>query len=111
MGADVFDAIKDDVHFMNELAKKIPLEEKLSRGDHEKDLTNVLEGDLAGDMREADRVTRLTRAALANFLEAVAPGNFRARQWGSLQRIKMSDNSYRWLCGACAKQKVSSNLG
>jgi len=40
-------------------------------------------------------------------LEAIAPAEFRARQWGSLRRVRKSDNSYRWLCGDCAAKGKS----
>jgi hypothetical protein len=107
MGAETFDVLNDDVKFMNELAKNIPLEAGVSDSEDTKGIADVLEGSVARDLRRDDREARLLRAALSRFLEAVAPDNFRARQWGSLRRVRMSDNSYRWLCKACADQRRS----
>jgi Leucine-rich repeat (LRR) protein len=102
LGNEVFDVIKDDVKFMDELTKHMELKE----GDKE-DLSGaekVVQGDVGKDLRGGDRESRLTRAALARLLEETAPINYRARQWGSLRRVKMSDDSYRWLCEDCAKR-------
>ena len=62
------------------------------------------EAEVGKGVREGDKESRLTRAALAGLLEELAPTNYRARQWGSLRRVRMSDNSYRWLCVECTKQ-------
>jgi hypothetical protein len=62
----------------------------------------VTGGDVGKDLRGNEREVAVTRAALARFLEETAPNNYRARQWGSLRRTRMSDNSYRWLCENCA---------
>jgi len=101
LGTEVFDAIKDDVNFMGELAKHMELEQKdgkQSKGEE------VAEAEAGKGIGEADGESRLTRAALAGLLEELAPTNYRARQWGSLRRVRMPDNSHRWLCEECAKR-------
>jgi internalin A len=96
LGHKVFDSIKDDVDFMRELTKHIDL-----KSDESKDSNaDVFEESFDKDLRGAEKESRLTRAALARFLEETAPANYHARQWGSLSRVRMSDNSYRWLCEA-----------
>jgi internalin A len=99
LGHQVFDAIKDDVNFMRELTKHMEL-----KADNEGigDGADVLERDFDKDLRGTEKESRLMRAALSRFLEETAPNNYRARQWGSLRRVRMSDNSYRWLCEAHA---------
>jgi hypothetical protein len=97
LGHQVFDAIKDDVDFMRELTKHMEL-----KADNEgiDDGADVLERDFDKDLRGTEKESRLMRAALARFLEETAPDDYRARQWGSLRRVRMSDNSYRWMCEA-----------
>ena len=97
------EAIKNDVTFMNELAKHIELQAEAKDGGAE-GLASRFGDDGLADMREADSDTRLMRAALSRFLEEVAPDSYRARQWGSLRRVRMRDNSHRWLCSACAER-------
>ena len=96
LGKDVFETIKDDVDFMNELAKHVELEGGAAEPPLAAD--EVLQGDVGKDMRGRDREARLTRAAVSRLLDSIAPTNYRAKQWGSLHRVRMSDNSYRWLC-------------
>ena len=107
LGDEVFKGIKNDVKFMNELAKNIELKEDSSEKEVPRDFAETMEEGLVRDLRLDDRETRLMKAALARFLEAVAPDNYRARQWGSLRRVRMTDNSYRWLCESCAKERRS----
>ena len=97
LGKEAFEAIKEDVDFMNKLAEKMELEQ----GDASVEADVVAE--FGKEISEGDRESRLTRAALAHLLEELAPNNYRARQWGSLRRVRMPDNSHRWLCGDCAK--------
>ena len=102
LGSKVFDVVKNDVELMKELAKHV----ELNQGD-KKELAGadeVVQGDVGKDLRGSDGELKLTRAALSQLLEEIAPTNYRARQWGSLCRVRMSDNSYRWLCEACAKR-------
>jgi hypothetical protein len=96
---DVFETIKDHVRFMGELTKHMELEANTQEAG---EAENVLKGELGGkDLRGLERESRLMRVALAQFLEETAPTNYRAHQWGSLRRVRTSDNSYRWLCESC----------
>jgi len=103
LGDDVFEAIKNDVEFMKELVDHLELEE----GDKQAFAAaeEAVRGDVGKDLRQADRESRITRAALARLLEEIASTNYRARQWGSLRRVRLSDNSYRWLCEDCATRR------
>lgn len=99
IGSEAFEAIKDDAEFMDKLAEHMEWE-----GDGKENTAPGAEA-LDGLGRGIDdKASRLARAALARLLEELAPNHYRARQWGSLQRLRMSDNSYRWLCPACAKR-------
>jgi hypothetical protein len=102
LGNDVFDVVKDDVHFMGELAKHMELQPRDKKAQAKGE--EAAEAEVRKGVGEGDKESRLTRAALAGLLEELAPTNYRARQWGSLRRVRMSDNSYRWLCADCAKQ-------
>ncbi len=101
MPASAFEAIKEDVAFMNALAKHIELKADDAHESVE-GITGRFDDDSVTDLRRDHKDARLMRAALSRFLEEVAPDNYRARQWGSLRRVRMSDNSYRWLCENCA---------
>lgn len=102
LGAEVAKAVEDEVKFMEELTKHIELE--VPKGEKEAD-AKAFEDAMSGkDLRGVDQDAAATRAALARFLEETAPNNYRARQWGSLRRVRMPDNSHRWLCEECAKQ-------
>ena len=105
MDESVFESIKNDVTFMKELTRHMTLETPDPTDERVANMADAVAeaGDaLWSDMREEGGDTKLMRAALARFLEEVAPNNYRARQWGSLRRVRMSDNSYRWLCEKCA---------
>jgi hypothetical protein len=100
LGDKAADAIKDEVKFMEELTKHLEL--KVPEKNEAAEADEVVRGDIGKDLRGGDREAALTRAALARLLKETAPNNYRARRWGSLRRVRMSDNSYRWLC--CAKR-------
>jgi GTPase SAR1 family protein len=102
LGAEAADAMKDQVKFMQELTKHLELEAPKKNEGTEAEAVFV--GDIGKDLRGGDREAALTRAALECLLEETAPNNYRARRWGSLRRVRMSDNSYRWLCEDCAKR-------
>lgn len=80
LGDDVFDVIKEDVHFMGELAKHMELHEGDRKAQPKGE--EAAEAELGKSVGEGDRESRLTRAALAGLLEELAPTNYRARQWG-----------------------------
>jgi hypothetical protein len=48
--------------------------------------------------------TLTVRMQLAELFEAIAPRNYEARQWGERRRVRMADNTYRWLCPKHAKE-------
>jgi hypothetical protein len=102
LGSEVFDTIKDDVHFMGELSKHLELKpgDKAALGKEQE----VAEAEAGKGVGVAERESRLTRAALTRLLEELAPNNYHARQWGSLRRVRMPDNSHRWLCPEHATQ-------
>jgi internalin A len=43
-------------------------------------------------------INRLALMELAAFLEKQKPANYKAQQWGELERVKLPDNTFRWLC-------------
>jgi len=100
LGAEVVKSVEDEVKFMEELTKHMELQ-----APSEEDDRNLFdEVTFTKDLRVPDKETAIARASLARFLEETAPNNYRAKIWGSLRRIRMPDNSYRWLCEECAKQ-------
>lgn len=100
IGVEAAKEIEGEVKFMQELAKLLKLEASKSSPDKEfKEHLSELGG---RDLRQHDADTAMTRAALKRFLEETAPVQYEAKQWGSLRRTRMSDNSYRWLCQTCA---------
>ncbi len=105
LGKEAFEAIKDDVEFMDKLAEKMELKEGEEKASADVDVVDEFGRDIA----ERDRESRLTQTALAHLLEELAPINYKARQWGSLRRVRMSDNSHRWLCTNCTKALNSSS--
>ena len=99
----LFEAMKNEVGFMKELAGHLKLE-----GGAESDISDE-PGELVerlgakGDLRDlrqggGEDDKRIVRIQLAELFREIAPKNYRARQWGSLSRVRMPDNTYRWLC-------------
>ncbi|MCL4202324.1 MAG: leucine-rich repeat domain-containing protein [Pirellulaceae bacterium] len=105
LGDDVFGVIKNDVTFMKELTKQLELKADPDSGDGKRLLrpNGPRAVEHIKDVRGKDKETSLMRAALTRFLEELAPDNYRAGQWGELKRTRLPDNSYRWLCEACAR--------
>ncbi len=101
LGAEVAKSVEDEVKLMEKLTKHLELEmpEEADKG-----FDTVLKGDVGKDLRGRDRETALTRAALAKLLEEIAPVKYLAKVWGSLRRVRMSDNTYRWLCENCVQR-------
>ncbi|VUX54879.1 protein of unknown function [uncultured Woeseiaceae bacterium] len=97
MRAQDFDVIKNDVNFMNALSKHVELEVEVG-SERVAGIAEQLEHDSLSDLRSDEKDARLMRTAVASFLDGVAPNNYRAKQWGSLRRVHMPNNSYRWLC-------------
>ncbi|MBF0566779.1 MAG: leucine-rich repeat domain-containing protein [Nitrospirae bacterium] len=63
---------------------------------------NVTANDFTYDMRSKafgeDTEFRQVRLQLADLLKELDPASYKVRKWGELERLKMKDNSYRWLC-------------
>ncbi len=100
---ELFEAMKNEVAFMKELAGHLKLE-----GGAESDISDE-PGELVerlkakGDLRDlrqggGEDDKRIVRMQLDVLFEEIAPKNYRARQWGPLKRVHMPDNTYRWLC-------------
>jgi len=107
--ANIHEAMKNEVEFMKELAEHLELE-----GGAESDITSKageMVEDLKGkgtfrDLRKFSREDekQFVRIQFAILLEEIAPSNYKARQWGPLGRVRMPDNTYRWLCAKHAKE-------
>ncbi len=106
LGNSAFAVIKNDVTFMKELTKHLELTPGANVDDNETimEMAEVSNPEGSIDLRGEGKDAAVMKAALSRFLEALAPDNYRARQWGSLSRFRMPDNSYRWLCKDCIKQ-------
>ena len=48
--------------------------------------------------------TTFSGRQLAELLESIAPENYGARHWGPLRRVRMGDNTYRWMCDDHARR-------
>jgi len=100
---EIFEAVEKHVEFMKELAGHLELE-----GGAEMEIS--AEGgrtvkDIEGrgkirDLRQwsGEDEKRIVRMQLAELFSEIAPKNYKARQWGELRRVRMPDNTYRWLC-------------
>ncbi len=100
LGAEVAKSVEAQVKLMDALTKQLELEAPEEESDDGSG--ELIRSGVGKDLRGKNGETALMRASLARFLEETAPDNYRARKWGSLRRIKMSDNSHRWLCETCA---------
>ncbi len=100
---EIFDAIENHAEFMKELAGHLEIE-----GDAESGIS-VESGRLVErrvgyginyDFRQlsSEDEKRILRMQLAELLSEIAPKNYKARKWGELTRVRMQDNTYRWLC-------------
>jgi len=101
----IFAEIKNEVAFMKELAGHLEVE-----GGAESDLSmeagEFVEG-VRGRVLDAgtgEDEKRIVRMQLAELFSEIAPKNYKARQWGELRRVRMADNTYRWLCGKHAAE-------
>ncbi len=103
VGAKLFEAMKNEVEFMKELAGHLELE-----GGTESDISSD-SGELVKEMKKGGKIRdlrqfggedekRIARMQLGELFSEIAPKNYKARQWGTLRRVRMSDNTFRWLC-------------
>jgi hypothetical protein len=106
LGDEGFKVVKNDVAFMKELTNHLTLEADPYSADSKTLMSanDSFAGETVKDLRGDGQETALMRAAMAQFLETLAPNNYRAGQWGELKRIHLPDNSYRWLCEEHARQ-------
>jgi internalin A len=109
MSDPAFKAMEKEVNFMKELVKHLDLEGGPQSG---------LSDEAGGFVEEMERrwpvrnviglssgsVDVLARMQLAELLEEIAPRHYKARRWGPLRRIRMPDNTCRWLCNEHAKE-------
>ena len=106
---EVFKAVENHAEFMKELAGHLELE-----GGAEPDISEGA-GRTVEKMRGKDRLRdlrqlsgedekRIARMQLAELFSEIAPENYKARQWGPLKRVRMPDNTYRWLCKEHAEE-------
>lgn len=47
---------------------------------------------------DRDSELRHARLQLAELLKEIAPNEYNLQQWGELRRVRMGDNTHRWLC-------------
>lgn len=105
LAAEVYNDIKPVADFMKELLNQIS---KLSgasegkaksvvAGDYDKFSENLMKEFYGGE-------SRIVRTQLQQLLCDIARDNFEARQWGDMRRVRMPDNTYRWMCNFHANQ-------
>ncbi len=106
VGDDVYGAVKNEVTFMKELTKHLELGVVEGSGKTSKLLKadDLWPGEQVRNLQGEDGETSLMRAALAHFLEGIAPTQYRAGQWGELKRVRLPDNTHRWLCVQHARE-------
>jgi GTPase SAR1 family protein len=100
---EIFEAVEKHVDFMKELAGHLELEggaEMEISAEAGKTVKGIERRGKIRDLRQwgGEDEKRIVRMQLAELFSEIAPKNYKARQWGELRRIKMPDNTYRWLC-------------
>ncbi len=100
---EIFEAVEKHVEFMKELAGHLELE-----GGTESDISSD-SGELVKEMKKGGKIRelrqfggedekRIARMQLGELFSEIAPRNYKARKWGTLRRVRLSDNTFRWLC-------------
>ncbi|MBU1626186.1 hypothetical protein KKB18_02360, partial [bacterium] len=93
--------IKNEIELMKALVSNMPKLEGGAKSDVSVESMKYLRHEMIhGDpgRRDVDDPYREARLALSEILEKVAPMEFKARRYGELTRVKMPDNTFRWLC-------------
>jgi hypothetical protein len=113
---ELFEAMKNEVEFMKELAGHLELEggaESDISLDASETVENIEQKGRIRDFRRSkgDDEKRIVRMQLAELFEQIAPKNYKARQWGELRRVKMPDNTYRWLCAELIFKYITERAG
>ncbi|GEM_PF-3409717 len=103
VGDSIYEAVRNEVEFMKELVKHLKL-----KGGAASDVTAETdalwsEREMLGgilDLRDLDREgeKRIARFRLTELLKSIAPANYGSGEWGALKRVRMPDNTFRWLC-------------
>ena len=109
VNAALYAQMKNEADFMKELAKHLALEGGAVSDISEEGAEYVRgRGAKPGvlDLRQTagDDPNRIARMQLAELLEAIAPDNYKAKQWGPLRRVPVGDNTYRWMCDDHARR-------
>jgi len=109
VGSSVYEQMKKEVDFMKELAKHLNPQAGAASDVGEEEAKFVRRRGASADVLDlrrsaGDDPKRIARMQLAELLEAIAPQNYRARQWGPLRRVRMGDNTYRWMCDEHARR-------
>jgi hypothetical protein len=99
-GAALYAMITNELNFMKALAGHLkltgPVDSDIDEMGHA--FIRRLNGVGLDDLREDTVQKHLLRTQLGMLLKQLAPDRYEAKQWGDLKRIRMGDDSYRWLC-------------
>ncbi len=100
---ELYEEMKYEVGFMKELTKHLELEDGAESDISEFGEETVYELKKISkivDLRQKDFMdkNRILRQQLAELLSEIAPKKYKSRQWGTMQRVPMRDNTFRWLC-------------
>ena len=106
---ELFEAMNNEVEFMKELADHMKLEGGAGSDISIEAAETVDKLEQKGRVRDfrqssGDDEKRIVRMQLGELFEQIAPKNYKARQWGELRRVRMPDNTYRWLCAKHAAE-------
>ena len=108
-----FKKIEDEINFMKDMVDVIPDLEGGSEGDilvetgefiqklrvsEETGVPVPISESVKTFLKAGGDIDRVARMELAALLQKLKPHNYEARQWGELERVKLPDNTYRWLC-------------
>jgi hypothetical protein len=109
LGDELYATVKNDAKFMRELARHLELKGGTHSDVSDKPadlLEDVERGPRIADLRDLgqDDQKRIARMQLTCLLREIARPNYEARQWGPLRRVRLPDNTYRWLCPEHAKE-------
>ncbi len=105
VGVEVYKDIKPAADFMKELvghiSKLATASADKAKGAASEDYDEIAEG-LKRAFYGGEAHT--ARAQLQQLLRDIAPENYESKLWGDMRRVRMPDNSYRWMCAEHANQ-------
>lgn len=99
VGGDIYNMVKYEVGFMKALSSQFQTDIKA-----ESDVRDpkFVEENSAAPKKVIPNSKiyqqRIARNQLAKLFKEIAPEKYESRQWGSLRRVRMPDDTYRWLC-------------